>query len=155
MRPRTRSAAILAFAVLLVIVTTVLAPVASAAREASFARMNGAKEIPGPGDPDGRGRAKIAVFPARERLCFAIKVARIILPAAAAHVHEGPKDVAGPVVVTLIPPDSEGVSAGCVEVTDTRLLRRIRRDPGAFYVNVHTSDFADGAVRGQLRPFPE
>jgi CHRD domain len=42
-----------------------------------------------------------------------------------------------------------GSSAGCTDVSRS-LIRQIRRNPGRFYVNVHTADFPDGAVRGQL-----
>jgi hypothetical protein len=116
-----------------------------------IARMNGDKEVPGPGDPDGSGLAAVAVFPSRGRLCFAMQVQDITLPADAAHVHRGTSDVAGPVRVTLEPPNANGVSSGCVDDVRERLLRRIKEHPRRFYVNVHTSDFPDGAVRGQLR----
>ena len=51
--------------------------------------------------------------------------------------------VAGPVVVTLLPP-TNGTSSGCVTVT-----RELARDP-ADYVNVHNMPFPGGALRGQL-----
>jgi hypothetical protein len=116
-----------------------------------IARMTGAQEVPDPGDPDGSGLAAVAVFPARGELCFAMRVEDITLPAAAAHVHRGRAGVAGPVRVTLEAPGANGTSRGCVEDLRTRLLRRIKEEPRRFYVNVHTSDFPDGAVRGQLR----
>ena len=43
-----------------------------------------------------------------------------------------------------------GLSFGCEHGLSRTLLRRIRGNPEAFYVNVHTTDFPDGAVRGQL-----
>lgn len=115
-----------------------------------LARLTGEKEVPGPGDPNGRGVAAVIVDPADGRLCFTIGVARIQLPALAAHVHAGRATEAGPVVVTLIPPDATGTSAGCVDGVDRALLRAIKRQPRAYYVNVHTTAFPDGAVRGQL-----
>jgi hypothetical protein len=33
---------------------------------------------------------------------------------------------------------------------DKALLREILRDPGAFYVNVHTVSFPNGQVQGRL-----
>lgn len=115
------------------------------------ARMTGAEEVPDPGAAYGEGLAAVAVFPARGRLCFAIKVRDIDLPAAAAHVHRGVAGVAGDVVVTLEAPDGTGTSHGCVREIRPRLLRHIKEHPRRFYVNVHTADFPGGAVRGQLR----
>jgi hypothetical protein len=115
-----------------------------------LARLTGEKEVPGPGDPNGRGVAAVIVHPAQGRLCFTIGVARIQLPAIGAHVHAGRATEAGPVVVALTPPDATGTSAGCVDGVDRALLRAIKRHPRAYYVNVHTTSFPDGAVRGQL-----
>jgi hypothetical protein len=83
-------------------------------------------------------------------ICFAISVANITLPAAAAHIHVGEAGVAGDVVVTLAPPDEGGASAGCVSGVDSALIQAILANPAGYYVNVHTSDFPAGAVRGQL-----
>lgn len=115
-----------------------------------LARLTGEKEVPGPGDPNGRAVAAVIVHPAEGRLCFTIGVARIDLPAIGAHVHAGRATEAGPVVVALTPPDATGTSAGCVDGVDRALLRAIRHHPRAYYVNVHTTAFPDGAVRGQL-----
>ncbi|MDQ4131869.1 MAG: CHRD domain-containing protein, partial [Actinomycetota bacterium] len=65
-----------------------------------------------------------------------------------AHVHRGPADQAGPVVVNLTPP-AEGTAEGCVDAPEG-LVREILAGPGAFYVNVHNRPFPAGALRGQL-----
>ena len=40
---------------------------------------------------------------------------------------------------------------GCVQDVDADLLKAIRQNPSAYYVNVHSRpDFTGGAVRGQL-----
>jgi CHRD domain-containing protein len=116
-----------------------------------LARLTGEKEVPGPGDPNGRGVAAVIVHPAEGRLCFTLGVARIDLPAIGAHVHAGRATEVGPVVVALTPPDATGTSAGCVDGVDRALLRAIKHRPHRYYVNVHTTAFPDGAVRGQLR----
>ena len=119
------------------------------------AELSGANEVPGPGDGDGSGGARVTVDVRAQRVCYAISVRNITLPAAAAHIHRGSAGVAGPVRVTLNRPTrvtgtAIGLAFGCERNISKALLRRIRSNPAAFYVNVHTSDFPDGAVRGQL-----
>ena len=114
------------------------------------ATLSGANEVPGPGDPDGTGAARITLNQGRGTVCWSIHVENITLPAAAAHIHRGPAGVPGPVVVGLSAPDASGNSSGCLSGVDRALIKEIRKNPSQFYVNVHTSDFPAGAVRGQL-----
>lgn len=112
--------------------------------------LTGEAEAPGPGDEDGSGMAWITVDEAAGEVCFALTVSNIALPATGAHIHAGEAGVAGPVVVGLVPPGEEGASSGCVAVEDEALLANIVANPDEYYVNVHTDEFPDGAVRGQL-----
>ena len=109
----------------------------------------GAEEVPNPGDPDGTGAASVILDTSLGQACYGINVSNITLPAAASHIHEGAAGVAGPVVVPFTAPDASGASSGCVAV-EADLMQRIMQNPAGFYVNVHTSDFPGGAVRGQL-----
>jgi hypothetical protein len=130
----------------LITVTAIAEPVADGGRKFTTI-MTGANEVPGPGDPDGTGTAKIVVNPGQKRLCFALAVTNIV-PATAAHVHRAPVGVAGPVIVPLDAP-SDGDSAGCRDITRA-LAVEIIQHPERFYVNVHNADFPAGAIRGQL-----
>jgi hypothetical protein len=117
--------------------------------------LAGSNEVPGPGDADGAGVASVEVAARSGVLCFSIAVEGIALPGTAAHVHEGAAGVAGPPVVTLEPPvafgsGAAGTSAGCLTGLSKKLLRAIVSDPAGYYVNVHNSEFPDGALRGQL-----
>ncbi|MEX1172708.1 MAG: CHRD domain-containing protein [Chloroflexota bacterium] len=109
--------------------------------------LNGAEEVPGPGDPDGSGWASMTVNPGRGVICYSLEVEGIE-PAAAAHIHIGPAGVAGPVVVGLTAPTS-GNSSGCTDV-ERSLAIDIIRNPSDYYVNVHNASFPAGALRGQL-----
>jgi hypothetical protein len=111
-------------------------------------RLTGEKEVPGPGDPDGFGRAVVRVFP--EKLCYSLEVERIA-PATAAHIHVGFRREAGPVVVTLKPP-TDGFSRDCLEPPEvSRALNfELNEHPGRYYINVHNDPFPAGAIRGQL-----
>ena len=111
------------------------------------AALDGASEVPNPGDPDGSGFASIELNQGQGTLCYELAVADIA-PATAAHVHRAPAGVAGPVVVPLNPPTT-GSSSGCALV-DRALIKDIRQHPDAYYVNVHNAESPAGAVRGQL-----
>ncbi len=117
------------------------------------ATLSGAEEAPDPGDPDGAGSAMVVLRSASSEVCWELTAANITLPAAAAHIHEGSRGVAGPVVVPLSAPDATGAATGCA-TADAALLTRIMQSPENFYVNVHTSDFPAGAMRGQLPTSP-
>lgn len=112
--------------------------------------LTGDQEVPGPGDPDGTGTAIITLNSGQGEVCFEISVSDITLPATAAHIHQAPAGEAGDIVVTLTPPDESGTSSGCVTGVDRALVKDIRKNPAGYYVNVHTSDFPSGAIRGQL-----
>lgn len=109
-------------------------------------RLTGEAEVPGPGDPDGWGRAVLRVDTKQGTICYLLVVRRIE-PAAAAHIHVGSPDVAGPVVQDLKPPTS-GISRGCVANPD--LAAAIAEDPENYYVNVHNEPYPAGAIRGNL-----
>jgi hypothetical protein len=58
-----------------------------------------------------------------------------------------PKDAAGD------PSGDPGASSGCkvlTEPSEIKALARIKAHPRRYYVNIHTEEFSDGAVRGQL-----
>jgi CHRD domain len=108
--------------------------------------QNGSK---GAGDADGYG-AFTAIRDGNQ-LCYGFAVANLSTPMAA-HIHAGAANVNGGIVVPLRQPSGgdPGASAGCTTV-DATLLGQIFANPGAYYVNVHTGDFPNGAARGQLQ----
>ena len=137
----------------LVVAVTVMAAGPRADRGAGFAVLTGAKEVSatgqkGAGDKDGRG-AFAATLDGR-RLCYGITVTNIAKPAAA-HIHRGGPNVAGPIVQALVQPAAgdPGASSACVQLP-AALASDLAQNPNNFYVNVHTPDFPGGAVRGQL-----
>lgn len=106
----------------------------------------GANEVAG-GDPDGLGTADVRVNVGQSEVCYEITVSGLD-PVLAAHIHRAPAGINGAVVVPLNPP-VDGTSSGCATV-DQSLAKAILKAPQDFYVNVHTTVFPAGAVRGQL-----
>ena len=119
---------------------------------AIFAVMTGPKEVDvnggHHGDPNGRGSFS-ATLDGRQ-LCYGLTVKNINNPVAA-HIHRGGPKVAGPVVQPLDQPTTgdPGASSACVRISRS-LARGLRRAPSRYYVNVHTADLPNGAIRGQL-----
>ncbi len=106
----------------------------------------GAEERPGPGDPDGSGFITLTLNQGQGEICFEVTLSGIDTPTAG-HIHKAPAGQFGDVFVTLF--GSEGPAARCVTATKAQ-IKEIRKNPTAFYVNVHTAAFPGGAVRGQL-----
>lgn len=127
--------------------------------KSGHARLDGEQEVPGPGDPDGRGRFQFKIK--GDRLCYKLSVRDIRRPTAA-HIHIAPKGEAGPVVVTLKTPPKNGSVSDCIRAQHNQNpknaataltfweLQGIEQDAFLFYVNVHNQKFPAGAIRGQL-----
>lgn len=115
-----------------------------------FAVLSGGNEVPaGAGAPNGSGVASLLLL-GRSTVCYSVLVSGIDTPTEF-HVHRGVAGTEGDVVVPFLPPTSgnPGSASGCVTGSAV-MLGAIRSTPTAFYVNVHTRNFPEGAVRGQL-----
>lgn len=113
------------------------------------ARLNGTQETPANSSP-ATGKAELRIDLNQGRLCYKLDdVERLTANASAAHIHKAPAGSAGPIVVPLQAP-SGGESKDCIGGLDSSLLRNLVDNPEMYYVNVHTSAFADGEIRGQL-----
>ncbi|HEX2222064.1 MAG TPA: CHRD domain-containing protein [Candidatus Limnocylindria bacterium] len=104
------------------------------------------------GDPDAVGHAQIQVIPDENMVCFTLTWARVDGTVFAAHIHPGVAGDAGGVLVPLFGPGQfagQGAQHGCV-TTSPENIAAILENPEAFYVNIHSTAFPAGALRGQL-----
>ncbi len=109
------------------------------------AELIGRREVP-PGDPDGAGFAAATVIGDTVHCFFWGKG---IGSPTAAHIQRGAPGVAGPVVVDCQPAFADGMGVGSATV-DSSLASELLTNPAMFYFNLHTAEFAGGALRGQL-----
>lgn len=100
------------------------------------------------GDPDGDGTALIffAEAEAGKRICWAISLNRVD-DAVAAHIHRNGRPSDRPPVASL---RTTFVGSSCVNAPQL-VVRDIRRAPEKYYVDVHTTRYWDGALRGTLK----
>ena len=110
------------------------------------------EETGGRGSPRGTGEAVVTLRTTSREVCYNLVIRGI--RATQAHIHRAPKGQDGPVAVPFTPP-KDSVSAGCARV-DSAVVSDIQINPTNYYVNVHTAEFPQGAIRGQLaRPIGE
>ena len=131
------------------------------------AHLSGSQEVPS-NDTKATGQAKFQVSKDGLSISYKLIVANIE-NVTMAHIHLAPAGVNGPVVLwlypsappaQLIPGRSNGVLADGI-ATDTNLVGPLAGaslddlveaiQNGNAYVNVHTSQFPPGEVRGQIK----
>ena len=112
--------------------------------------LTGAEE-PGGGDKNGKGFVTLRIF-TNGTICYAGKVQAIGRNLTGAHIHVGAAGVNGGVVVDLDPFNAQltGNKADHCVVTTEEIAAAIVATPSNYYVNVHTTAYPGGAIRGQL-----
>ncbi len=109
--------------------------------------LSGKAEVPGPGDADGSGTASITLNHDQGQVCYDITVKDIQAPTAA-HIHAGAAGKSGGPKVTF-KAAADGSWKGCASA-DKAVIKDIMENPANYYVNVHNTEFPNGALRGQL-----
>ena len=111
--------------------------------------LTGEAEIAGAtaGDGDGSGLVRLTVDPEERRICYDFRLSGLATPLMA-HIHRAPAASIGPSVVTLFTGPADDLRE-CKTWTAERLAE-IVENPSNFYVNVYTTEYPDGALRGQL-----
>jgi hypothetical protein len=157
--------------IVLAVLAALAAPVGALAQQQSefHARLNGFREVPSVSTP-GRGEfsAQIVEEGGNVRIDYELTYGGLTSAANAAHIHFGQRGVNGAVSAFLCgggdkpPCPAEGTVSGSIDAADVtgpeergisageiqELLRAMRA--GATYVNVHTSQFPEGEIRGQV-----
>ncbi|WP_305097857.1 CHRD domain-containing protein [Croceibacterium aestuarii] len=111
------------------------------------ATLLGSNEVGG-GDPDASGRAEISISDAFNQVCYELKDLKGLDTVTAAHIHFGKAGTNGPPVLTLTK-SNQGEWKGCKDGAEWT-QNRLQGNPQDFYVNVHTTAYPNGAIRGQL-----
>src|SRR5262249_38276912 len=93
----------------------------------------------------GRGRIVVKLDTKHGQACWTITlegVGRLL----SAHVHKGKPGKLGPVVLPL---GDRYEKKGCV-IAKPAVVAAVAKSPKAYYVDIHTARFVNGALRGQL-----
>ena len=112
---------------------------------AKFAGLSGAQETP-PNSSTASGIGWLSVNPFTKGVAGRIETTGIT--ASAAHAHQAAAGVAGSVIIPMTQ-TSSGIwtTAPTATITDAQLIGFMK---GETYLNVHSSAFPGGEIRGQL-----
>ena len=133
------------------------APVAEGGRR-FITTLTGQAELTGgalSADMDGTGRAQVYVNVGQSRVCWNLTNLQNLDTLVAAHIHQAPATATGPIRIPFFHFGEAIDLEGCTEGTtafpfDRERLQDIMKNPENYYVNVHTTAFQGGAIRGQL-----
>jgi hypothetical protein len=114
----------------------------SGAGVSNFAHPSG-----GTGDLDATGQVRLSIKPAKRLVCYDFKLDGLATPMMA-YIQKGPALTNGPPIVALFTGTGSDLD-GCAPA-NTRQLEDMISNPSSYYVSVATTEFPDGALRGQL-----
>lgn len=109
------------------------------------AKLTGKVEVP-KGALAGKGLVNLNLSAGKGTVCWTFSQISGIGTPSAAHIHKGAPGKAGAVVVPL---GTAYKAKGCTSASK-KLIEAIESNPNSYYVNVHTSKYPAGAIRGQL-----
>jgi hypothetical protein len=128
------------------------------------ASLSGGEETPSPGLNTGAfGTADVAVDTANQEITVALQVWNLPTGSTAGHIHAGSRGTAGPIILDFFfPAGRTGDFSMNIRVSAANFLARPAIGintiddaiqavlAGNAYVNVHTTQYPAGEIRGQL-----
>ncbi len=110
------------------------------------AALNIGQEVPHPKGTQAGASGRFTATLTGTTLKWTLTFAHLSGPAAAAHIHSGPRGKSGPVIVPLCGPCTSPVN-GTATVSQAQIADLVA---GKDYVNVHTAKNPNGEIRGQV-----
>lgn len=111
------------------------------------------EEVATGGNPGGSGEARLDLDEARETACYVVEWRNLKGEVTAAHLHAGPRGQDGPHAIDFFNDQhfagQRSTASGCMGSSRDK-IRAIIGNPSGYYINIHTTDFKPGAIRGQL-----
>jgi Ca2+-binding RTX toxin-like protein len=129
----------------------VAAPTASSVGPLIYkADLKGANEVP-PNASTATGSVTVTLNATEDKAAVALTYSGLGSNSTAAHIHQAPAGASGPVLLAL--PITPGVTAGSLSQTfDVTPVLVAAMRAGNAYVNIHSTGFGSGEIRGQLAP---
>lgn len=115
------------------------------------ASLTGEQEVPAnSGAPNGAGNVDVDLKPKRKEVCFDLSFSGIAGKATSSAIFAGKKGEDGATKVLFFDEPTKSPVSDCVKAKKN-VLKKIKRNPRQYHVNVESKKYPDGAIRGQLK----
>lgn len=122
---------------------------ASALADTGFSTtLSGAEEVPPVATP-ATGYATLTLNNAQTQLTYSITYSGLLGTVTASHIHQAPIGTNGGVIFGFSPPlgTTSGNFGGVIAVNAAQVANLLA---GLYYINIHTTQFGGGEIRGQI-----
>jgi hypothetical protein len=113
------------------------------------ARLTGAAVVPGPGDEAGAGDASFTFDAGEGRICLSLWLEEVADATSIDLWAGAAADPGSDLIVSFGSPEDGEYYDDCLDV-DLSVVAGILADPGAYFIQVASVAFPDGAIRGQI-----
>jgi hypothetical protein len=127
---------------------TVEETVAEAVAETRRATLDGSQVVGSRGDSDGYAKAELTVADELNQVCYDVNDVRNIGAVTSVTINRGVRGSNGPVALRL-KQANEGGWKSCLGRSEWQ-EDSFENAPGAYYIQIATSDYPNGAIRGQF-----
>ncbi len=114
--------------------------------------LSGQESVDG-GDADGQGSARLDLDPQQGTACYEITWKKLDGAVTAFHLHAARRGIDGPHWIDFFNDQDfdgeQGKASECVRSTREK-IEAVINDPSAYYLQLHSTAFTKGAIRGQL-----
>jgi CHRD domain len=122
--------------------------IGEAISETQRARLSGSEVVSSTGDRDGYAEAEVSIANNLDQICYDINNVRNLGAITSVSLNRAPMGQTGPVVLRFREAN-EGGWKNCVKRSEW-LEANLEWRPGNYYVQISTTEYPNGAVRGQL-----
>ena len=116
--------------------------------ETHRAILTGAQVVTSNGDPDGYATAELSVSDELDQICYDLNDVKNLGTVTSVTINRAPRGQVGPAVIRA-ERANEGGRKNCISRAEWQ-ERQFEYRPGAYYIQVSTTEFPNGAIRGQF-----
>ncbi len=117
--------------------------------ETHHATLTGAEVVSSTGDADGYATADLTVTRELGQICYDVNNIRNLGPITSLTINRAPRGQVGPAILRITQAN-EGGWKDCVGKSNW-LEQSFEYQPGKYYIQVSTTQYPNGAIRGQFR----